>query len=82
MHVSVEKDEKSGYELGSEFTRCARSRHHVEEVMSRILAKQHPNTRNSHSGMLIKRMARLTTAGTDFAGCRDSNRSWPVRIAS
>lgn len=45
MHVSVEKDEKSDYEPGFEFTRGARSRHHVEEVMSRILAKQRPNTK-------------------------------------
>jgi len=45
MHVSFEKDEKSDYAPGSEFTRRARSCHHVEEVMSRILAKQHPNTK-------------------------------------
>jgi len=44
MHVSVEKDEKSDYEPGSEFTRGGRSRHHVEQVMARILAKQRPNT--------------------------------------
>ena len=43
VHVSVEKDEKSGYEPSPEFTRGARSRHHVEEVMSRVLAKQRTN---------------------------------------
>ena len=45
MQVSVEKDEKSNYELGPEFTTNARSRHHVEEVMSRILAKQRTNSK-------------------------------------
>ena len=45
VQVSVEKDEKSGYKPSPEFTRGARSRHHVEEVMSRILAKQRTNTK-------------------------------------
>lgn len=45
MHVSVEKDQKGNYELGTEFTRDARSRHHVEVVMSRILAKQRTNSK-------------------------------------
>jgi hypothetical protein len=45
MHVSVEKVEKSEYEPGPEFRRGARARHHVEEVMSRILAKLHANTK-------------------------------------
>ena len=45
MHVSVEKDEKGNYELGTEFTKDARSRHHVEEVMSRILAKQRTSSK-------------------------------------
>jgi hypothetical protein len=45
MHVSVEKDEMSDYETGSELTKSARSRHLVEEVMARILAKQRPNTK-------------------------------------
>jgi hypothetical protein len=44
VQVSVEKDEKSGYKPSPEFTRGARSRHHVEEVMSRVLAKQRTNT--------------------------------------
>jgi hypothetical protein len=44
VHVSVEKDEKRGDEPGPDFTRGARSRHHVEEVMSRILTKQRTNT--------------------------------------
>ena len=44
VHVSVEKYEKRGYEPSPKFTRGARSRHHVEEVMSRILAKQRTNT--------------------------------------
>lgn len=43
VRVTVEKDEKSGYEPSPEFTRGARSRHHVEEVMSRVLAKQRTN---------------------------------------
>jgi Fe2+ transport system protein FeoA len=41
QHVSVETDEKPS----PEFTRGARSRHHVEEVMSRILAKQRTHTK-------------------------------------
>jgi len=45
VHASVAKDEKSGYEPSLEFTRGARSRHHVEEVMSRILAKQRTPTK-------------------------------------
>ena len=45
VQVSVEKGEKIGYEPRPEFTRGARSRHHVEEVMSRILAKQRTNTK-------------------------------------
>jgi hypothetical protein len=40
MNVSVEQEEKTNYELGPGFTKNARSRHHVEKVMSRILAKQ------------------------------------------
>ncbi len=45
VRVSVEKDKKSGHEPSPEFTRGARSRHHVEEVMSRILAKQRTHTK-------------------------------------
>ena len=45
MHVRVESDEKGDYEVGPEFTKNARSRHHVEEVMSRILAKQRTNSK-------------------------------------
>ena len=46
MHVSVEKEEEeSHYDLGPGFTKDARSRHHVEEVMSRILAKQETNSK-------------------------------------
>jgi len=45
MHVSVEKDEKSHYRLGPEFTKAARSRHHVEEVMSRILARRRTDSK-------------------------------------
>ena len=45
VHVSVEKDEKSDHKPSSVFTRGARSRHHVEKVMSRILAKQRTNTK-------------------------------------
>jgi hypothetical protein len=44
VHVSVDKDEKSSYEPSPEFT-ALRSHHHVEEVMSRILAKQRTNTK-------------------------------------
>jgi hypothetical protein len=40
MHVSIEKDDKKDYDSVSELISGARSRHHVEEVMSRILAKQ------------------------------------------
>jgi hypothetical protein len=39
-HVCVEKDEKSDYAPGSEFTRDARSRLHVEELMPQILATE------------------------------------------
>jgi hypothetical protein len=46
MHVSIEKDEKIDYEPESEFTSGTRSRHHVEEVMSRILAKLHTHEEN------------------------------------
>jgi hypothetical protein len=45
MRVSVEKDEKSEHEPGPELRSGARSRHHVEEVMSRILAKLHTDTK-------------------------------------
>jgi hypothetical protein len=45
VDVSVEKDEKRGHEPGPEFTTGARSRHHVEEVMSRILDKPRTNTK-------------------------------------
>ena len=44
MQVIVESEERSDYELRPEFTK-ARSRHHVEEVMSRILAKQRANSK-------------------------------------
>jgi hypothetical protein len=44
VHVSVEKDGKRAYEPSPDFTRGARSRHHVEEVMSRILAKRRTKT--------------------------------------
>jgi hypothetical protein len=44
VHVNVGKDEKRGSDPSPEFTKGARSRHHVEEVMSRILAKQRTNT--------------------------------------
>jgi hypothetical protein len=40
MHVSVAKNEKNHYDLGPKGTKDARSRHHVEEVMARILAKR------------------------------------------
>jgi hypothetical protein len=45
MHVSVAKDEKNHYDLGPKGRTDARSRHHVEEVMARILAKQRTNSK-------------------------------------
>lgn len=45
MQVSVESEERSDYELRPEFTKNARSRHHVEEVMSRIFAKQRTDSK-------------------------------------
>jgi len=45
MNVSVEKTEKNHYHRGPKGTKDARSRHHVEEVMSRILAKQRTNSK-------------------------------------
>ena len=50
MHVSVEEDAKSENERGPELRSGARSRHHVEEVMSRILAKLHANTKGPTIG--------------------------------
>ena len=45
MHISVAKNEKNHYDLGPKGTKDARSRHHVEEVMARILAKQRTNSK-------------------------------------
>ena len=52
MHVSVAKNEKSHYDLGPKGTKDARSRHHVEEVMSRILAKQRTNSKTFTPGRI------------------------------
>lgn len=45
MYISVAKNEKNHYDLGPKGTKDARSRHHVEEVMARILAKQRTNSK-------------------------------------
>lgn len=45
MHISVAKNEKNHFDLGPKGTKDARSRHHVEEVMARILAKQRTNSK-------------------------------------
>ena len=45
MQASVESEERNDYELPPECTKNARSRHHVEEVMSRILAKKRTSSK-------------------------------------
>lgn len=45
MHISVAKNEKNHYDLGPKGTKDARTRHHVEDVMARILAKQRTNSK-------------------------------------
>jgi len=47
MNVSVEQEEKTNYELGPGFTKDARSCHHVEKVMSRILARQRVHSKTT-----------------------------------
>jgi hypothetical protein len=52
MHFSVEKIEENKYDLARECAKNARSRHHVEEVMSRILAKQRTNSKTITLGRI------------------------------